>query len=156
MRKIKHEKLTLEDYATLSRRYELVRLNRIFRGELPETITGLYDRYGDGNPLVDRLIMVADMEMSRTEWLRDRIEYCVEQINTVRNLLFDLYANTHIEEIREALDRFTHQREMVRRLLETGCPLSMADREYLLGLLKDPSFDSILRKTSERKSTPKQ
>lgn len=156
MRKIKHEKLTLEDYATRSRRYKLNRLNRILRGERPETIIGLYDKYGDGNPLVDRLIMVTDMEMSQTEWLRDRIEYCVKQINVVRNLLFDLYANTLIGEIREALDRFTHQREMVRRLLETGCPLSMADREYLLGLLKDPSFDSILRETSKRKSTPKQ
>lgn len=156
MRKIKHEKLTLEDYATRSRRYELNRLNRIFRGELPETITGLYDKYGDGNPLVDRLIMVADMEMNQTEWLRDRIEYCVKQINVVRNLLFDLFANTLIEEIREALEQFTHQREMVCRLLETGCPLSMADREYLLGLLKDPSFDPIPRKTSERKSAPNQ
>lgn len=153
---LKHERLTLVDYGERSRRYKLKKLNEILRGERPETITTLYDKYGDRNPLVDQLILVADIETSQTEWLRDRIEYCLEQINTVRNLLFNLYANTNIGEIREALDRFTDQREIVYRLLKTGCPLSTADREYLLNLLKDPSLDSILRKTSKRKSTPNQ
>lgn len=156
MRKIEHERLALEDHFMRSCRYKLKKLNEILRGERPETIKALYDKYGGENRLVDRLIMIADIEMSQTEWLRDRIEYCVEQINTVRNLLFDLYANTHIEEIREALDRFTDQREIVYRLLKTDCPLLAADREYLLDLLKNPSVDLHIRKMLKRKSTPNQ
>lgn len=151
---LKHERIPLVDYGERSRRYNLRKLGRILCGERPETVIAVYDKYGDKNPLVDQLLQVADMEMSQTEWLRDRIEYCVEQINTVRNLLFDLYANTHIGEIREALDRFTNQREIVCRLLKTDCPLSTTDREYLLELLRDPSAEPAVKRMSKRKSTP--
>ena len=137
-----------------SRRYNQKALHRVLRNERPELITALYDKYGDRNPLVEKLIRIADIEMDRADWLQEKLESCAKRISIVRTTLFDLYNTTRIEGIREALDQFTSQREMLCRLLETDAPLSMADREYLLELLRDPLAEPAVKRMSKRKSTP--
>lgn len=150
---LKHERVMLDGFTNYSRRFNLKALHRILRDEQPEIITALYDKYGAENPLVEKLLHIADIEMERANWLQERLGSCAKRINIVRTTLFDLYNTTRIEGIREALDQFTSQREMLCRLLETDAPLSMADREYLLELLRDPSAEPAIKRMSKRKST---
>ncbi len=150
---LNHEGVMPDGRLNHSRRYNLKSLHRVLRNEQPELITALYDKYGDGNPLVEKLVHIADIEMDRADWLQERLGSCAKRTNIVRTTLFDLYNTTRIEGIREALDQFTSQREMLCRLLETDAPLSMADREYLLELLRDPSAEPAVKRMSKRKST---
>ena len=153
---LKHERVMLDGLINHSRRFNLKALHRVLRNEQPELITALYDKYGNGNPLVEKLVHIADIEMDRADWLQERLGSCAKRINIVRTTLFDLYNTTRIEGIREALDQFTSQREMLCKLLKTDAPLSMADREYLLELLRDPLTDPAVKRMSKRKSTPNQ
>lgn len=151
---LKHERVMPDGCLNHSRRYNLKPLHRVLRNERPELITALYDKYGDGNPLVEKLIHIADIEMDRADWLQEKLGSCAKRINIVRTLLFDLYNKTRIEDIREALDQFTGHREMLCNLLKTDAPLSTTDREYLLELLSDPLVDPAIKRMSKRKSTP--